>query len=178
MFGRKKKKMADAARAARDAVKSANSADAVSGVKPRALTQPTEEEYKNYIRVAKERIEISLEDFGRLAEELRVSAKKVSRVKGIFASKISRRKEKKYGAQLKTYNENLTAFITASSELNRLIESVGSCYEGLARLASSPRESRKIRVEAEKYSAAVMFKKAKHDKRVDGVVMPISSYVK
>lgn len=177
MFGRKKKRLVAEA-ASTNAANAQKDASSQASAQSRVYAAPSAEEYRNYIRAAKEKIEVSLDEYGRLAEELRVAAKKISRVKGIFASKLSRRKERKHGAALKTYNDSLTAFITASGEINWLIESVASCYEGLARAADSPRAARRIREDGERYSAAVACKKAKHDKRVDGVVMPISSYVR
>ena len=99
-FGRKKKKLKANANAEAAPV-------AINGTRK----IPTEEEYKSYIKSAKERIELSLDEYGNLAEALRTSAKRVSRVKGIFASKISRRKQRKHGNQLKIYNDALSAFI-------------------------------------------------------------------
>lgn len=165
MFGRKKKKLKA-------------EIEAASAARQGGHVHPTADEYKEYIRIAKQRIELSLEEYGKLADDLKASAKKITRVKGIFSSKLGRRKSKKHGVALKAYNDCLSAYVSASSELNWLIESVNSCYEGLARVQETSRASRSVRVEAEKYSANVMYKKAKHDSKVDGVVMPISGYVK
>ena len=136
-------------------------------------------DYEESIKACKESIETELKALKIAASNLKVSSKSVSRVKGIFTEKV--RKKKKYADRISAYEESLEEYIRISSHINWLINTVSSCYEADARLneeLKKYRQARKIRINARKYVAKVNYKKSKLEKCADGIVMPVTNYVR
>ena len=134
---------------------------------------PTVEEYREYIIRAKADLDRDLTALELSAHNLKRSAKEISDVKGIFASKISRSKENKYGTKLEVYKIDLNEYFTLTSRVNWLTRTLASCYEGLARSQKSARAASAQRSKCEKILANVEYKKAKIEKKLDGIVMPV-----
>ena len=136
-------------------------------------------EYQESIETCEESIKTELKALKIAAGNLKLTAKSVSKVKGIFKEKA--RKKKKYAQKLSAYDESLEEYIRINSHINWLLNTVSSCYEAKARLKDQLKEyraARKIRVKAQKYLAKVNYNKSKLEKSVDGIVMPVTSYVR
>ncbi len=142
------------------------------------LNVPGEQEYRSYVIRAKGDLDRSLSELEEVAEALKVSAKRITKVKGVFASKLSRRKEAKYGAKLGAYKDNLAEYFELSSRTSWLMRTLSSCYEGLARAQKSARAAAAERGRCEKILANAAYRKAKIEKKLDGVVMPVTNYAK
>ena len=143
-----------------------------------AVKVPTEEEYRAYVERAKGDLDKELSALGVAADNLKASAKGLTRVKGVFASKLSRRKEAKYGTRLEVYKDYLNEFFTLNSRVTWLMRTLSSCYEGLARAQKTARAAAAERNRCEKILADAAYKKAKIEKKLDGVVMPVVNYAK
>ncbi len=143
-----------------------------------ANKMPSEQDYLSYIEKAKKSLCEELLELDKTAEALKISSKKLSKVKGVFSGKLSRRKANKHAEKINAYNQNLDAYIATSSRVNWLIKTLSSCYEGAARLQSTPRAASKMRLQADKYIAKIMYIKGKTEKKTAGIVMPVSNYVK
>ncbi len=138
-------------------------------------------EYKESIALGKESIKTEMKAFEIAAENLKAASKKVSKVKGAFSSNLSKRTAKKHGGDIDAYNESLDAYIRISSHINWLLNTVSSCYEASARLYEGMKRysiARKLRIESKKYIADINCKKAKLEKVADGIMMPLTSYVR
>ena len=142
------------------------------------LKVPTEQEYRAYVIRAKGDLDRSLSELKEVAEALKVSAKRITKVKGVFASKLSRRKEAKYGTKLAVYKDNLAEYLELGSRTSWLMRTLSSCYEGLAKAQKNARLAAKERRQCEKILASAAYKKAKIEKKLDGVVMPVTNYAK
>ncbi len=139
---------------------------------------PTEAEYEAYIKTAEKNLDDELKALKIAAKNLSHSSKKIARVKGVYSSKLSRRKKRKYGVKLANYNESLDTYISIISRVNWLIGTLSSCYEGLATVTPKVEKARKIRIAKDKYIAKITYKKNKIEQLIDGTAMPVSSYVK
>ena len=137
---------------------------------------PTEEEYREYVTRAKADLDRDLSALEAAAENLKNSAKEISKVKGIFSSKLSRRKEAKYGTKLEVYKSDLNEYFALNSRVSWLMRTLASCYEGLARVQKTARASSAERSRCEKILADAEYRKAKIEKKLDGVVMPVVGY--
>ena len=137
---------------------------------------PTEQEYREYVTRAGADLDRDLVALGAAADNLKSSAKEIAKVKGIFSSNLSHRKEAKYGTKLELYKSDLNEYFTLSSRVSWLIRTLASCYEGLARAQSTARAASSVRSKCDKIIADAEYKKAKIEKKLDGVVMPVVNY--
>ncbi len=139
------------------------------------------EEYKSSIAIGKASIENELKAFEIAAQNLKLSGKRVVKIKKAFSAKVPKRTLKKHGDKLDVYNESIEEYIRIVSHINWLLNTVSTCYEAVASLNEDVEkyaQARNIRIEAQKYFADVNYKKAKIEKITDGIVMPVSTYVR
>ena len=139
---------------------------------------PCEQDYVTYLKKAEEMIDLELKSYKIAAENLKVSSKKIARIKGVYSNKISRGKMKRYGVKINNYKDSLDSYVATASRLTWLLDTYASCREGLARLSASPAKARKLRQSADKYAAGILYKKGKIERITDGIVMPVATYVK
>ena len=147
--------------------------NAVGAPTPRV---PTEEEDREYVTRAGSDLDRDLSALECAADNLKSSAKEIAKVKGIFSSKLSRRKEAKYGTKLEVYKSDLNEYFTLSSRVSWLMRTLASCYEGLAKSQPTARAASSVRSKCDKIIANAEYKKAKIEKKLDGVVMPVVNY--
>ena len=134
---------------------------------------PTEQEYREYVARAEADLDRDLSALESAADNLKSSAKEISKVKGIFSSKLSRRKVNKYGTKLEIYKSDLNEYFALNSRVSWLMRTLASCCEGLARSQTNARSASSIRSRCDKILANAEYKKAKIEKKLDGVVMPV-----
>lgn len=139
---------------------------------------PTYEEYISYIKKCELEINEELKAYSVAAKSLKVCAKRISRIRGVYSNKISRRKMKKHGARIKSYNDSLSAYADISSRISWLLDTHTSCSYGAASVAKGKRLAMRLRSGAESYSAKILYKKKRIEAITDGIVMPVANYVK
>lgn len=161
--------------------KKSKAAASDASLEPQISNKERMEEYQSSIKIGKESIDVEMKAFKIAANNLSVSAKKISKVKGVFSKQLSKRTERKYGDKIAEYNQSLEEYIRISSHLNWLLNTVSSCYEAVARLneeENKTRTAKNVRIEAQKYFAKITYEKTKLEKTADGVMMPVATYVR
>ena len=73
---------------------------------------PTYDEYISYLKRCESEINDELKAYSVAAKNLKVSAKRISRIRGVYSNKISRRKIKKHGVKIRNYKESGVGFDT------------------------------------------------------------------
>ena len=139
---------------------------------------PTNSEYVACIDKCKGEIEEEMQAYFVAAHNLKVSAKKISRIRGVYSSKLSKRKKTKHAVHIRNYNDSLNAYANIASRLAWLLDTYASCVDGACATAKNSRASTRLRKEAQEYSARILAKKKRIEDITDGIVMPVSTYVK
>ena len=139
---------------------------------------PTDLEYLACIDKCKCEIEEELQAYFVAAHNLKVSAKKISRIRGVYSSKLSKRKKTKHAVHIRNYNDSLNAYANIASRLAWLLDTYAYCVDGAFATAKKPRAAARLRKEAQDYSSKVIARKKKIEDITDGIVMPVSTYVK
>lgn len=136
-------------------------------------------QYSLALESSRTSLDEELRAYSICAKNLKISGKRLSRVKGAFTGKMTNRKRKKHAVDIENYNTALDSYIRACSQVNWLMNVVNSTYENMAALKeqSSPRISRRLRLEAEGVRQDVLKKKKKAEKMTDGLVIPLSAYI-
>ena len=138
---------------------------------------PTYDEYISYLKRCESEINDELKAYSVAAKNLKVSAKRISRIRGVYSNKISRRKIKKHGVKIRNYKESLAAYADISSRISWLLDTHTSCSYAAASVTNKARAAMRLRSGAEAYSAKILYKKKKIESVTDGIVMPVATYV-
>lgn len=135
--------------------------------------------YSQSLERSRASLDEELQAYGICAKNLKISGKRLSRVKGAFTGRMTNRARKKHAVDIENYNTALDAYIKVCSQVNWLMNVVNSTYENMALLKeqSTPRLSRKLRQEAECVRLDALKKKSKAEKMTAGLVMPLSAYI-
>ena len=141
------------------------------------FASPTHEEYISCIEKCKSELDLELRAYFTAAHNLKVSAQKISRIRGVYSNKLSARKEKKHGIKIKNYKDSLNAYANIASRINWLLDTYASCLEGACATSKSKRAANKLTKRAEEYSRKILKEKKRIEDITDGVVMPVSTYV-
>ena len=111
------------------------------------------------------------------AHNLKVSAKKISRIRGVYSNKLSKRKKKKHEIKICNYNDSLNSYANIASRIRWLLDTFASCADGAVAASKSKRAANKLRKRADEYSLKILKEKTRIEDITDGVVMPVSTYV-
>lgn len=138
---------------------------------------PTYEEYVSCMEKCKSEIDGEIDAYFIAAHNLKISAKRISRVRGVYSSKLSARKKRKHGVNIQIYKDSLSSYADIASRIMWLLDTYASCANGAVAMTKKPRAARKLRRKADEYSENILSRKKKIEDITDGIVMPVSTYV-
>ena len=141
------------------------------------VSPPTYQEYVACMEKCKSELDEELKAYQVAAHNLKISAKSISRIRGVYSSKFSARKMKKHGIKITSYNDSLKAYANIASRISWLLDTHASCADGAVAALKSKRAASKLRKRADEYSQKILKSKKRIEDITDGIVMPVSTYV-
>ena len=138
---------------------------------------PTYEKYVACMDKCRSELDEELKAYFIAAHNLKVSAKKISRIRGVYSNKLSKRKKKKHEIKICNYNDSLNSYANIASRVRWLLDTFASCADGAVAALKSKRAANKLRKRADEYSLKILKEKTRIEDITDGVVMPVSTYV-
>ncbi len=138
---------------------------------------PAYEEFVSCMDKCKAELDEEMKAYFIAAHNLKVSAKKISRIRGVYSNKLSSRKKKKHGIKIANYNDSLKLYANIASRINWLLDTYASCTDGAVAAMKSKRAANKLRKRADEYSFKILKEKKRIEDITDGIVMPVSTYV-
>ena len=138
---------------------------------------PTYEEYVLCMDKCKAELDEEIKAYFIAANNLKISAKRISRIRGAYSNKLSARKRKKHAVKIANYNDSLKAYVNIASRISWLLDTYASCSDGAVAAMKSKRTANKLRKRFDEYSLKILKEKKRIEDITDGIVMPVSTYV-
>lgn len=138
---------------------------------------PTYEEYVLCMDKCKAELDEEIKAYFIAAHNLKISAKMISRIRGVYSNKLSSRKRKKHAVKIANYNDSLKAYANVASRISWLLDTYASCSDGAIAAMKNKRTANKLRKRFDEYSLKILKEKKRIEDITDGIVMPVSTYV-